>query len=378
MVNILLTGGRSPAALELARVFATAGHRVFMAESQAGHLSRPSRFFDASFVVPPPRQQPEAYIEALRRLVIGHSIDLLVPTCEEIFYVAKGREILAPHCAVLAEPLEKLRVLHHKAMFVERARRHGLAVPETLVLEGPARLTEAFARWPELVLKPAYSRFASQALIRPDLETASRLRIEPGFPWVAQEFIEGSPLCTFSVAHRGRLTAHTAYRADFTAGQGASIRFRHEVHAGALAWVEKFVAAEHFTGQIAFDFIERDEVIAIECNPRATSGVHLLARSPEFATSFFDASVRAEPLPGESAMLLTAMLFYGLPAALRERSLRRWWSAVVSSRDAVFRWDDPLPFLLQARGLVTLWRQGRRYGITPLQAATHDIEWNGE
>ena len=60
-------------------------------------------------------------------------------------------------------------------------------------------------------------------------------------------------------------------------------------HAAARAWVETFVAREGYTGQIAFDFIETEAGVmyALECNPRATSGVHLLAAHPEFAAAFF-------------------------------------------------------------------------------------------
>jgi len=67
MANILLTGGRAPAALELARVFHRAGHTVFMAESLRGHLSQPSNAIKANFVVPAPRQNGDAFIVPLKR-----------------------------------------------------------------------------------------------------------------------------------------------------------------------------------------------------------------------------------------------------------------------------------------------------------------------
>src|SRR5687768_15246342 len=104
MKTILLTGGRAPAALELARVFHAAGHRVLMAESVKHHLSQPSRAIAANFHVPPPRQQTAEYLAALRQIITAHNVDLLIPTCEEIFYVAMGREMLSQHCAVFVEP----------------------------------------------------------------------------------------------------------------------------------------------------------------------------------------------------------------------------------------------------------------------------------
>lgn len=380
MKTILLTGGRAPAALELARVFHAAGHRVLMAESVKHHLSQPSRALTASFHVPPPRQQTAAYLDALKHIIITHQVDLLIPTCEEIFYVSLGHEALSQHCTVFVEPIELLRPLHHKSLFIQKAASYGLAVPETILLESPTHLPEAFDRWPALVLKPAYSRFASQTVIKPRFHQAQNLPISHDSAWVAQQFIEGQQLCTYSIAHEGHLTAHTAYRAEFTAGQGAAIRFQHIDHAASLAWVQHFVATERFTGQIAFDFIETPsgEVLAIECNPRTISGAHLLARCPHFANAFLDPSTPCvTPPPDFSAMLLTGMLVYGLPDALKQHTLAAWLKAFTTSHDVIYRATDPKPALLQWRSILHFIRSGYKHGITPLAASTLDIEWNG-
>lgn len=381
MSTILLTGGRAPAALELARIFHAVGHRVLMAESTPHHLSEPSRAIERNFHVPPPRQQTGAYIDALKRIIIEQRVDLLIPTCEEIFYVAMGHDVLAQYCTVFVEPIEQLRALHHKWMFACRAQEYGLAAPETMLIERLNDLREAFDRWDALVLKPVYSRFASQTIICPsNFASVSHLKITPDAPWVAQKFIEGQQICTYSIVHNGKLVAHTAYRSEFTAGQGATIVFQHEDHPGALAWVEQFVSRERFTGQIAFDFIEAADgsVVALECNSRATSGVHLFARTPRFPQAFFDESTAClTPQSAESCMLITGMLIYGLPAAIKNGKVREWAQALFQSRDVVFNSHDPLPALLQWRGLVHFIRLGRQQRISPLQASTLDIEWNG-
>ena len=92
MANILFTGGRAPATLELARAFHRASHMVFMAESLRGHLSEPSNALAENFLVPPPRQQTSAFLDTLESIVCENKIDLLIPTCEEVFYVAMGRD----------------------------------------------------------------------------------------------------------------------------------------------------------------------------------------------------------------------------------------------------------------------------------------------
>ena len=380
MTRILLTGGRAPATLELARAFHRAGHTVFMAESLRGHLSAPSNALAQNFLVPPPRQRTSDFLDALEKIVQENKIDLVIPTCEEIFYVAMGRD----RFPAFVEPLEKLRPLHNKWEFIHLARGLGLPVPETMLIETEASLKSAFERWPKVVLKPVYSRFAVKTLIQPTIhQVDSALTFDSR--WIAQDFIEGAQICTYSVCHYGRLTAHTAYRSDFTAGQGATILFRHVNHMATLNWVTKFVAATSFTGQIAFDFIETADgnVFAIECNPRAISGIHLLASDPRFPNAFLDRSAKSPdfapiaPPENLSTMLLSGMLIYGLPAALEKHQLKKWLAAFTSSRDVIFRRDDPWPALLQFRSILFYLQLARRERISPLEASTFDIEWNG-
>ncbi len=145
MKRVLLTGGRAAAALELARLFRGAGWRVVVAESLRWNPSRWSRAVARSYVVPWPNRDPDAYIDALLRVVRRERIDLLIPTCEEIFYVAKGRDRLAPHCRVFTENIETLRRLHSKWLFVQTALGHGLPVPPTTLLTSPNAARQALA-----------------------------------------------------------------------------------------------------------------------------------------------------------------------------------------------------------------------------------------
>jgi len=346
-----------------------------MAESLRGHLSEPSNSIAQNFLVPPPRQRTREFLETLEKIVHENKIDLVIPTCEELFYVAMGRD----RFPAFVEPLEKLRQLHSKWEFFELARGFGLPVPETMLIKSESDLKSAFERWPRLALKPVYSRFASKTLICPGPDQAGSI-ISFDARWVAQEFVAGPQICTYSVCHRGRIAAHTAYRSDFTVGQGATILFRHIQHAATFEWVTKFVAAIGFTGQIAFDFIETEDgkIFAIECNPRAISGIHLLANHPAFPETFlnpFAPSIIASD--DFSAQLWAGMLIYGLPASLKKRKFKKWWNAFVSSRDVIFRRDDPLPALFQFRSVFFYMQLARREKISALDASTFDIEWNG-
>jgi predicted ATP-grasp superfamily ATP-dependent carboligase len=398
--RILLTGGRSPAALELARLLHHAGHRVFAAESSRYHLTRVSSAVERSFAVPAPAEGTASYVEALEAIVRRERIDLLIPSNEEIFHVAGGLERLSQHCIVRAAPLETLHELHHKGRFAALAEQFGLLVPRTATITDPAQwlaLADRAAQVVDggLVLKPVYSRFASRVMVlsRSETKEAWRRRLEASVsavsertPWAAQQYIDGSHYCSYSIAYEGCVVAHAAYPSRYRVGMGASVHFEAIEHPGIRAWVSRFVEAAGFTGQIAFDYIEsRDgRLYAIECNPRATSGIHLFGPDDRLELAFLApeqlaaAGTAIEPLNGSSAMLALPMLMSGLRQNRRLSEWQAWMSAYRNSRDVVYRHSDAAPALEQLHLAWDVWRHSRRLRIPLTEATTYDIEWNGE
>ena len=379
MSNILLTGGRAPATLELARAFHRAGHTVFMAESLRWHLSQPSKAVAQSFLVPAPRQHFGAYVEALKTVILENKIDLLIPTCDETFAIGMAREEFA--CAVFAEPIKKLNIVYNKWFFLVTAIEFELFAPETMLIANQDDLLHAFAQWREIVLKPVYPRAASGTLIMPTIKQAViSFGHEPQDNWIAQELVHGQQFGTYSVCHNGYISAHTTYPADFTTGQGATNVFHHVEHPAIFSWVKNYVENNRFTGQIAFDFIQAADgrLFVLECRPHATSGVHLLASNPKFVESFFQPQEEClKPLDLSSHMLATGMLVRGLPAALKNKEVGKWLAAYFNSDDVVLDYQDPLPFLLQFRSFFSYVTIAWKSKISLREAYTYDIEWDG-
>jgi len=383
MSTILLTGGRAPVTLDLVRAFHRAGHVVYVAESLRGHLTEPSAAIKAHFEVPAPRQEPEAFLAALRRIIEAYQIELLIPTCEEVFHIAKGLNTLP--CRVFTEPLARLDGYHNKWKFVVKAGECDLRVPESMLVTRQDDLLYAYAHWRGLVLKPVYSRFAARTLILPPLKDAMATLTFDSLtnqePWIAQEYIEGEQFCSYSVCQNGRILAHAVYPTAFTAGQGATIAFQSVQHDAIYEWVRTFVEYYKVTGQMAFDFVQTADgnVVALECNPRATSGAHLLTSNPRFVESFFNSELECiTPYEGTSRMLGTAMLTYGLPTSLLNGRFGAWLKTFSHSDDVLLDFHDPLPFFLQWRSILSYVLLGRKQGISALEASTFDIEWNGE
>ncbi|MBB3109686.1 putative ATP-grasp superfamily ATP-dependent carboligase [Paenibacillus phyllosphaerae] len=397
-LTILLTGGRAPVTLELARSFHAAGHRVLVAESARFHLCRVSRAVARSFQVPPPNPDTEPFLAALESIVTTERVDVLIPTCEEIFYVARGLDRLHPHCKVWAPPIEQLRELHDKWRFVMLAERLGLPTPSTKLIQTREDWLALAAAEPireSFVLKPAYSRFASQVLFMHEEDSLDNRRrmlkdnvsaVSPAAPWVAQRLVHGRHICTYSVAFEGQLIAHSAYPSRYRVGQGASVYFESVEHETSLAWVRSLVQAIRYTGQIAFDFIEEADgrLYAIECNPRATSGVHLFGTGEGLVTAFLHpskltiAGTLLTPHASSGAMLTLPMVAAGLGGIRSISELRHWRRAFRSARDVVFSAADPRPYAEQLLLLADAWRTSRKRGIKLVQATTIDIEWNGD
>ena len=382
MKTVLLTGGRAPATLELARLFHAAGHRVVIAESMRWPLCRTSRAVSRMVRVPPPRQQPAAFLKALLDLVRQEQVDLIVPTCEETFYVAQGREQLLAESAVFVAPLDTLQTYHSKWAFIQRARQHGLAVPHTRLLRTFDDVLAVLEQGAEIVFKPEYSRFGLETILRPrgrrDVES---LRMDEKRRWVVQDYVEGQQVCTYSIVHEGRITAHSAYHTTVTAGQGAGVVMQPVTHTASYAWVKRFVESERCTGQLAFDFIEQEEgtVMALECNPRATSGVHLFHDQPQLAEAFMNpVGDQCYPVSTKATMLALPAIFYGLRQIGSLQMFKQWIRMILTSRDAVFSLCDSAPWFMQSIAVIELLASKLKYNISILEATTWDIEWNGE
>jgi len=395
-MTILLTGGRAPVTLELARAFHRFGHRVIVAESVRHHLCRGSRAVESSYRVPAPNMDTESFLKALESIIVNERVDVLIPTCEEIFFVAQGLDRLRKHCKVLVSPIDLLGELHDKWRFTLLAKRHGLTVPETelirtieewLSLASEERMGES------LVLKPVFSRFASRVIFldkgdslveRRRLLTETLSSVSPKTPWVAQRRVTGAGICTYSVTYDGEVLAHTAYQNRYRVGQGSAIYFQHMEHEASYEWVRKLVKAIHFTGQIAFDFIEEQDggLYALECNPRATSGIHLFGGDGRFVQTLLrpyeQRGVVLTPSGSQPAMIAAAMLTAGWRGVRSFRELGRWHRDFRSARDVVFDRGDIRPSVEAMLMMLDAWRTSRARGIKMTQATTLDMEWNGE
>src|SRR5882724_8638444 len=185
MKRVLVTGGRAPVALDLARNFAAAGAEVFVADSAPCFLCRSSRSATKAFRVPPPREAPRAFADAIRAIVRREQIDLIVPTCEEVFYLGRYALQLRSETDLFCADFALLRELHDKWRFTHLARDLGIDVPDTWLLRSSRDLDEVTLPPRQLVFKPVFSRFAVHTLVSPSVDAMAALAPTEERPWVA-------------------------------------------------------------------------------------------------------------------------------------------------------------------------------------------------
>ena len=377
-MRVLILGARAPVALDHARRFAAQGWTTYVADSISCRISGSSRSVTATFSLPRPRVALASFARELANIISQQGIDVVLPTCEEIFFLSRIRRQLPSQCNVFVAPFELLGELHSKWRFLALAKSVGIPVPESIRVSDLAQARE-WAQGRPIVLKPEYSRFGVHTRIYRNGVTGSPLP-ELG-AWVAQDFVPGREVCSYSIAVAGQLRAHVVYSPKYRLGGSSSYYFEPLLIAAIESHVERLVARIGFTGQISFDWIERTpgEFVALECNPRAISGLHLFDLNqplPAVIAGQLSNRVRVDsPTP---RMLGAVMLAAGLPMAVRGGTFAAWYRDWSRATDVLLAPGDSRPVFGAVRDLAAFAQLALRQRCSLRAASTHDIEWDGE
>ncbi len=355
--SILILGARAPIALELARSFHQRGCTVILADSLRFTLSRFTNTIQRYERLPKVRQDPQNYITAVSALIERYHVRHLIPTCEEAFYVAQFKEHWK--CKVWTPDISLMDALHNKETFASEYSEF-LNIPETIS-------ADAFSDWShskDFVFKPKYSRFGSRTLINKSITAQHFSELQQ---WIAQKKVIGKEVCVYSIWNDGTLTGYACYSPTFRAGMGSGIFFEPVEHPYIKQQVQRFGEAIRFTGQLSFDvMVSEDSVWFLECNPRGTSGAHLL--NDQLENCFLGDEETDSDL--SSRYKLSSVMWFTNPLKCFTKKVRK-------AKGVVFRINDPLPALLQWLSVLELVFIKFSKGISLLEATTFDIEWNG-
>jgi predicted ATP-grasp superfamily ATP-dependent carboligase len=351
--TILVSGGKMTKALQLARSFHAAGHRVVLAESAKYRLTghRFSRAVDRFYALPKP--ESPGYTNALAAIVRAEAVDVYVPVCSPVasYYDALAKPVLSRYCEVLHEDADMVGQLDDKYEFSVLAASLGLPVPDAHRVCSPGQVEDFnFGPAPEpYILKsipydPVH-RLDLTTLPRPTAqETAAFARSKPisaGTPWIMQGLVRGREYCTHSTVRDGKVQVYcccesSAFQVNYEMADKPEIE----------AWVRRFVGPLKLTGQVSFDFIQAadGQVYAIECNPRTHSAITMFYNHPGLAAAYLDPGAPA--VKPTAASRPTYWIYHELWRLITGPDRGARLAVIRRGKDAIFDWNDPLPFLM--------------------------------
>ena len=349
--TVLISGGKMTKALQLARSFHAAGHRVVLVEMEKYWLTghRFSWAVDRFYTVPEP--QAAGYARALLEIVQKEKVDVYVPVCSPVasFYDAKAKGVLEPHCEVVHCDPEMVKQLDDKYAFTQLALSLDLPMPDAHRITAPQQVSEfAFEDTPYILKSIPYDPVQRLDLTKlpraTPQETAAFARskpISPDKPWIMQAFIAGQEYCTHSTVRDGQVQLHCCCESS-----AFQVNYERVDKPEIAAWVERFVGAFKLTGQVSFDFIQAEDgaVYAIECNPRTHSAITMFYDHPEVARAYLEDDVPTVTPPESSRP--TYWLYHELWRLVTESGKRGRLETILRGKDAIFSLSDPLPFLM--------------------------------
>ena len=194
-MRVLVTSSRNTFALDIIRKLGSLGHTVVACDTYKGAVGSHSQYLHAHAATASPRYDTDQFIADINALCEKYEINWLIPTFEEVFYLAAREHDLRDGTRLYAGEFDKLARLHDKASFQRLVAEAGVPVPETLVATSHEELTAVIERFPQFFARAAFSR-GGVGLLTNTGPLAGRTAIEdiqptPEQPWLVQPFTDG-------------------------------------------------------------------------------------------------------------------------------------------------------------------------------------------
>jgi len=116
----------------------------------------------------------------------------------------------------------------------------------------------------------------------------------------------------------------------------------------------------------------------LECNPRATSGLHLFSADADLPAALVGEGPLREPINARPRMIAALMSSAGLASAAAKGSLPQWQRDWKRADDVVSVPGDRSPLGGALADLGSYAALALRQQCNLREAATRDIEWDGE
>lgn len=383
---VVVTDGEQRAALAVVRSLGASGYRCIVTASFRGSLAGASRYAAAERVLPDPLQEPPAFAAAVSALVERENARVLVPITDAAMLAVEGGSFENERVCVPFPAIETVRAIADKRRVLHEAESLGLATPRQVVLESSAAIPDVDNLTFPVVLKPTRSvREGDGSRVKlgvahaqnpAELQDAISRLPAAAFPLLIQERVVGPGLGVFLLIWDGSVRAAFAHRrlAEKPPWGGVS------VHAESVLLDSRLLNR-------SVELLSRfgwQGVAMVEFKRHSASGVdYLMEINGRFWGSIqlaIDAGVNFPRLLVECALGRPEP-----PVLAYETGVRSRWSwglvdhlvarirnravhlppgtapgmsvlgalvfgcVMPRSRDSVWRWTDPMPFLRESR-----------------------------
>ena len=355
-MNILITSWRTVVSLEFLRLLHSHENNLFVIESQENFMSKHSRYLKKYVLVHTPKYEFEKYKKDVLHVIKHEKIDLVIPTCEDIFYISRFKdEIESLGCKIISDTFEKLKLFHSKIEIMKISENLWVLIPLTLEFNSLEKLKDYIEKNPDFryVAKPKYSRFSSfiSSNAMNDTIGLDDIKIDlSSNSYILQEYVPWQVVCSYSIFDKWKLVSHLNYKSILNYKNWASTYFESFENDSILNFVRNFAKKFDFDWQISFDFIitSDNKIYLIECNPRTTSWLHLLKNNAEFKETFLN---YAKQKPYNEFILKWTiwkwLSFINLMYTFDLKKVKHWLKSLVS--DVVFDTKDYKPFVWQIK-----------------------------
>lgn len=277
--KVLVTSARTPSATDMILRLQKAGFEVHAADSIYWPMGR--WLGEGYLRYASPTQSIAQFEQDLLDYIQAHEIQLVLPNAEETFYLSMIKDRL--QCPVFVGEISILHSLHHKRRVGELLSSIGLKdslnfkIPENIDLK----------QWDDtrdlhhFVMKKNYSRFGEETYIEVSQDLLQAKQSHPeADEFFLQEKISGVEISTYAWYENGVLLHSVHYLSKLRVSK-AAIHFELYEYPHLDEILTQVGFKLNLTGQISFDFMKvQEEIWLIECNPRGTSGIHLMKQFP--------------------------------------------------------------------------------------------------
>lgn len=363
-MNITITCPRAPVTVEWIKIMQRSGHTITLVDSLFFPISK--YYKNVYFIkIPSPKLDFENYKREITKIV--EKSDFVIPTCEDIFYLSLAIKDTALMNKVFIPENDLLLGLHNKFMFKEFMNDH-VKIPEMKLIEN---ISQIELEEKNTLLKPVFSRFGTNIIMDITEKNIKGIKVSKKYPWVQQQFIKGSYLCNYAIIQKGKVINHVVYKPKYLVNNAASTYFEFSENEKCNSFIKQFAEDTGYNGQVAFDFIDTGkDLYVLECNPRATSGIHLLSESIYFKDGNFS-STNAEPFE-KCRIGKSIYIMFGFNYLLNGK-LKELINDYRGARDVV----ADLPLKAHVLSFLEMLYIQIRYRISFASATTRDIEYNG-